>query len=57
MKKAILVLLAILVINSCGKVNSDSTRAELVMSPAAGYRCFAIIDNDGKAVGGNCSKE
>ena len=55
MKTAILAVL-ILVMLSCGKVNSSDDGATLIPSPISGYKCF-LIKSDGKAVGGNCVRE
>jgi hypothetical protein len=56
-KTLLIGILTMTALGSCGKANSDSTHAETVMSPRAGYTCFVIRDNDGKAVGGNCVKD
>lgn len=57
-KVFVLISLSIISITSCGKsANSDSTHAELVQAPLPGYVCFAIKNNAGETVGGNCIKE
>jgi hypothetical protein len=42
---------------SCGRGEASSVRAEVIPAPLSGVQCFAILDSDGKAVGGNCVKE
>jgi hypothetical protein len=50
--------LILLLASGCGRTaHSDSTRADVIPSPRAGYTCFAIYDSEGKMVGGNCVKE
>lgn len=44
--------------SACGKVNAtDQSQAERVYTTQAGYTCFIIRDEEGKAVGGNCLKD
>ena len=57
MKLSILIVLLLVVLNSCGAAKSDSTHAEVIPSPLAGYTCFAVKDDTGKTVGGNCVKD
>jgi len=57
MKLSILIVLLLVVLNSCGTAKSDSTHAEVIPSPLAGYTCFAVKDDTGKTVGGNCVKD
>ncbi len=46
--------IALLLLVGCAKAQSSSRRAEEIPSPRSGYTCFVILDEDGKAVGGNC---
>jgi hypothetical protein len=55
--KLIMILMLSLILSACGKVKADSTRADVIPSPAPGYKCFIIYDSNGTAVGGNCVKE
>lgn len=57
MNKLIIGLILGIFIGSCGKAESDSVRASLVMSPVAGYRCFIIYAGTGAPIGGNCVKD
>jgi hypothetical protein len=54
MKLSLLIIFVLVVLNSCGSAKSDSTHAEVIPAPLAGYTCFAIKDDAGKTVGGNC---
>jgi hypothetical protein len=56
--KVLLMLVVIVGLLACGKVkSSDRAKAERVFTDQAGYTCFIVRDEDGKAVGGNCIKE
>lgn len=58
MKRAILFFSIFIMIASCGKAkSSDRAKAERTFIDQAGYTCFIIRDEDGKAVGGNCLKD
>lgn len=53
-----LALLAMLWLGGCQMAKAGHTpRAETVFIDQAGYRCFLVRDEDGKAVGGNCVRE
>lgn len=47
----------LLVFTGCGVHAAGQPSAIEVTAPQVGYRCFAIMDGDGKAVGGNCLKD
>lgn len=56
----LLELTAVLIfLSACGtKAKAgDQARAERVAVDQAGYTCFVIRDENGRAVGGNCVKE
>jgi hypothetical protein len=42
---------------ACARTDADSSRAETIASPMAGYTCFAIKNGEGLTVGGNCVKD
>jgi hypothetical protein len=42
---------------SCGQAGATSNEAKVISSPMAGYVCFAIVDANGNAVGGNCVRD
>lgn len=48
----------LVMVNSCGQATSqDRARAERVFNDQAGYTCFLVRDEAGKAVGGNCLRD
>lgn len=60
MRKALYVVLGVLAveilaiaISSCGS-RASAVRGESIPSDMPGVSCFAIRDDDGKVVGGNC---
>lgn len=57
MKLSLLIVIVLLALNSCGTAKSDSTHAEVIPAPLAGFTCFAVKDDTGKTVGGNCVKD
>lgn len=36
---------------------SSNISAAVIAAPLSGYTCFALLDDTGKAVGGNCVKD
>jgi hypothetical protein len=57
MKNLSVAILALLV-SACGSAKaSGPSYAQEIGSPSSGVRCFAIYNQSGDAVGGNCVKE
>ena len=56
MKTAILFLIVIGFVGCSAKASGTAT-AISIASPSSGYSCFAIMNDSGQAVGGNCLKE
>ena len=53
-----LLFLCCLALSACGVAkSSDRARAERVFTDQAGFVCFIIRSEDGKAIGGNCVRE
>lgn len=57
MKTVLFVLVAIF-LSACGSAKASGVSiAQEISSPSSGIRCFAIYNQAGDAVGGNCLKE
>jgi hypothetical protein len=60
-KLYILLTLCLIILSffsGCSKLHAgNGPSAERVFTTEAGYTCFLIRDDEGKGVGGNCTKE